>query len=81
MELTTLQSFLGYATIIHIGILAITTMLMIVGDKFMVSIHSKLFSIEEKDLKKAYFYFLAGYKLFIWVFFLVPYIVLCCFIN
>lgn len=74
--LQTLTEFLGWASVINIGILLITSVLLILMRETIMHIHSKMFGLDTKHLSKAYFQYLAQYKILIYVFNIVPYIAL-----
>lgn len=71
-----LTVFLGWATLIHLILLTIITACLILFRRWVVSIHSAMFNLEEKDLTNAYFQYLANYKILVITFFAVPWIVL-----
>ena len=73
INVSVLSEFLGWCTLINIGLLCYSTvMIMLFGD-FVKKIHGKLFRISESQLEITYFNFLGHYKLAILVFNLVPY--------
>ena len=71
-----LTELLGWSTVINIAVLMFASLALIVARGMMVSIHGKMFGLDEKDLSLAYFNYLANYKILIFVFNLVPYIAL-----
>jgi len=76
ISIDTVREFLGWCTVINIGILLIATIFIAFARGTITTIHSKLFKLNDADLSQAYFQFLGQYKLAIYVFNLVPYIVL-----
>ena len=76
MTIDTMTTFLGWVTLINILILAISSILIIIMKDKVVKIHAGLFSLEEADVKKCYFQFLAHYKILILMFNLAPYLAL-----
>lgn len=76
MTIEELTAFLGWASVINMAFLLISTCLLITMRKWVVRIHSALFDIEQKDLGKAYFQYLAQYKIAIIVLNLTPYLAL-----
>jgi hypothetical protein len=72
----TLTEFLGWASVINISILMISSILLILMRKSIMSIHIKMFGLDAEYLSRAYFQYLAQYKIAIFIFNLVPYIVL-----
>jgi hypothetical protein len=77
---TTIQltEFLGWASILNIALLCLSTLIFMLMRETVTRMHSKMFSIPESELPLVYFKFLANYKLLIWVFCLVPYISMKC---
>jgi hypothetical protein len=77
---TTIQltEFLGWASILNIALLCLSTLIFMLMRATVTRMHSKMFSIPESELPLVYFKFLANYKLLIWVFCLVPYISMKC---
>ena len=72
----TLKIFLGWSTLINVGILIFASVsLMLMRDK-MASLHGKMFGLDNQDLFRAYFQYLAQYKIAIFIFNLVPYLAL-----
>lgn len=75
-SLETLVSFLGWCSLINIGLLLFTTLLLKVAIEPITDIHSKIFGVQKSELPMTYFWYLAYYKIVILVFNLVPYIAL-----
>jgi hypothetical protein len=76
MTLSQLTEFFGWAVVINVSYLLIATILILLMKGTIVSIHSKLFGIEEKELNTKYFDFLSHYKIMTLVFFVAPYFAL-----
>jgi len=76
MDLAILQTFLGWCTVIHMGLLLFSSLLLMVAKDWAYGIHSKLFSISRESFNTMIYGFLGVYKLLIFVFCLVPYIAL-----
>ena len=72
----TLTEFLGWASVINIGVLVFAALAVTLTRGAMISIHGKLFGLGEVDLSRAYFQYMAQYKLGIFIFNLSPYIAL-----
>ena len=71
-----LTELLGWASVINMAILMFSTLMLIVMRGFVTKIHSKLFGLDEKDLGRTYFQYLAQYKIAIIVLNIAPYIAL-----
>ncbi len=76
ITIETLTELLGWASVINIVILSLSTFIVIAMRGSITRIHSKLFGLDEKDLGRAYFQYLAQYKIAIIVLNIAPYIAL-----
>lgn len=76
MNVETLTELFGWMSVISIGILMFSTFMLLAIRKFAVNVHSKMFHIDEKDLNRAYFQYLAQFKIVVIVFHLTPYLAL-----
>lgn len=76
MTLDTLTLFVGWSTLINMGFLLFATLALVLFKNSITILHGSLFGLEPSDLKRAYFQYLAQYKIVIIVFNLVPYLVL-----
>ena len=76
MTIEVLTELLGWASVINIAILFLSTLSVIGMRGAITGIHSKLFGLDEKDLGRAYFQYLAQYKIAIIVLNIAPYIAL-----
>ena len=75
-NLESLTIFFGWCSVINIGILATTTLLLAVLRDFVTSVHSKIMGVEKAGLPDAYFTYLGTYKIAIIMLNLVPYVAL-----
>jgi len=76
ITLGAIQEILGWCTIINFGLLLLTSIALSSMRDTIVRVHSKMYSLSEQDLSRAYFQYLAQYKIVIIVFNLAPYIAL-----
>jgi len=76
MTLSQLTELLGWATVINLGFLIFTGILLVTMKSVISSIHSKIFGIPAKDLPLMYFQYLARYKTLSFIFIVSPYIAL-----
>ena len=72
----TLIEFLGWSTLINFTFLLITTLAIMFFREPVIKIHAELFDLNKEDLGRAYFNYVALYKILIIMFNLVPYIAL-----
>ena len=75
-SLETFTLFLGWCTAINIGLLMVAAIFVGPMRGPISQIHAKMFELNEVDLSRAYFQYLAQYKIAIFVLNLVPYIAL-----
>lgn len=76
MTLDTLQVFLGWCSVINIGILMFWFIIIIVARDFIYTVHSRWFKIPRDRFDAIHYNAMAYYKLTIFIFNLVPYFVL-----
>lgn len=76
MTTSQLTELLGWASVINIGYLILTTVILMFMRGTVASLHSKMFDIDEKELSAKYFDFLSRYKIVTLVFMVAPYIAL-----
>lgn len=74
--LETIRTFLGWCTLIHIGLLLLTAVALGTLRAPVLAIHGRLSGLGEPELLRAYFQYLAQYKIAVIVFSLVPYLAL-----
>lgn len=73
LDLTTL---FGWLTVLHIGFLGITTLLIMAFREQFAALHARLLGLDATEVKKGYFSYLANYKLLIFITALMPYVAL-----
>jgi len=76
MDIEQLTIFFGWVTAINIGILIFTTVMLVLLRGWVEEVHSKLFDLAGQDLNRAYFQYLAQFKIVTVVFCLTPYLAL-----
>lgn len=74
LTIATLTEFLGWSSIINIGILIIASLSVMLMRDSMIKIHGKIFGLDTPDLSRAYFQYIAQYKIAIFVLNIAPYI-------
>ena len=75
-SIETLTTFFGWCSVLNLGMLSLATLAVVLMRDMMFSIHGKIFGLGETDLSRAYFQYLAQYKIAVIVFNLVPYVAL-----
>lgn len=76
MALETLTTFFGWMTVLNFGLLLMTTIALLIGRERFAAIHADLLGLEPEDVKKAYFAYLANFKIMVFIFCIAPYIAL-----
>lgn len=76
MTIESITELIGWSSVINIAILLLSTLAVIGMKGVITGIHSNLFGLDEKDLGRAYFQYLAQYKIAIIVLNVAPYIAL-----
>lgn len=76
MTIDQLTAFFGWAAAINIGLLLLSTLALLALREPITRIHAHLFGLNEQDLGRAYFQYLAQYKIAIIVFTITPYLAL-----
>ena len=71
-----IREFFGWCSIINIGLFLLAMIKLTLFRGPITSIHASIFNLEENDLYRAYYQFLAQYKIAILVFCVVPYFAL-----
>jgi len=76
MTMDSLTAFLGWCSIINIGVMIISTLAVTAFKQPVIRLHSKMFGLNPDELSMAYFNYLGNYKIAIYIFNFVPYIAL-----
>jgi len=76
ISLQTLSALLGWSLVINLIVLTLSALLLITLRRPLARIHSALFGLDGKDVGRAYFYYLALYKIAIFAFNFAPWLAL-----
>ena len=76
MTIELLTELFGWISIINIAILLLSTFALLGMREFITSTHARLFGLEATDLGRAYFQYLAQFKIAIVVLNIAPYVAL-----
>ncbi len=76
MDIETLKLFFMWCTILNAGLLLFSFLLWIVAADFIYKLHGKWFSMPRESFNAVFYGFIGVYKLFVYVFNLVPWVVL-----
>ena len=75
-NISEITTFLGWCTVVNIGIYAITAIALTLFRNTIKDIHSKLSGVPTEKLDELYFNYLGNFKLAIIILCLTPYIAL-----
>ena len=75
-SIETVREFLGWCSVINVGMLLISTLMLTVMRGWIVNIHANMTGVSKAELPRIYLEFLGNYKMLIIVLNLVPYIAL-----
>ena len=76
MDVENLREFLLWCLLLNIAIYTVTALATLTLRNFMSGIHEKLFGLSQQTVHKAFYAYLAAYKLLIIVFNFVPWLAL-----
>lgn len=76
MTLETLTELMGWITVLNIGLLLFSTIMILLLKSTITKIHSRMFDIDATDLSRLYFDYLGRFKMLVIVFNLAPYFAL-----
>ena len=76
MTQSAITEILGWSLVVNVAILMLSTIGLVSMRNVITTIHAKLFGLDEKDLGRAYFQYLAQFKIAVIVLNLGPYIAL-----
>jgi len=76
ITIDTLTVFFGWCSVINIGMLVFSAIILMILKEPISRLHSKLFELNQESLPLIYFRYLGNYKIAILMFNLVPYIAL-----
>ena len=71
-----IEMFLGWTALVNIGLLVLSSVMIICFRKEVAYLHRLMFDLSESELSRAYFNYLAYFKLLVIIFNLVPYLVI-----
>ena len=76
MDIDSIRAFFMWCTILNVALLSLSSLMCICAGDWAYRIHSKLFSISRETFNVAIYSFLGLYKIFVFVFSLIPFIAL-----
>ena len=76
MTIDQLTAFFGWMAVLNFGLLFVSTIGLFAFRDLGIRIHQKFMGLSQEDLQRAYFRYLATYKLLVLVFNVIPYVAL-----
>lgn len=76
MSIDTVCEFLGWCSVISIGVMTFQSLAILSLRGWITSLHARMFQLDEDSLRRSYFQYLAHFKIAFIVFNLIPYIAL-----
>ena len=74
MTLEQLQSFLMWCSIINLGLMTFSFVMIMAMRQMVCRLHAKLFSIPEASVMLAFYWFIGMWKIFTFALFVVPWL-------
>ncbi|MEX0348991.1 MAG: DUF6868 family protein [Paracoccaceae bacterium] len=71
-----LATVFGWITLLNLAILGFSTIMVILLKDRVADIHGRMFDMSPADMRKAYFSYLANYKILTLIFCLTPWLAL-----
>jgi len=72
----TIREVLGWCAVLNMGVLLLSFLVLVFAGAPIRRLHASLFGLSDGELSRAYFQYLARYKIAILVFNLAPYLAL-----
>lgn len=69
-------SVFGWMAILNIAVLLFTTVMIVLLQDWIAGVHAGMFQMERPDVKRAYFRYLANYKILTLIFCIIPWLAL-----
>lgn len=71
-----MREFLGWCAVINMAMLTFVALAIVVVDAPLRKLHRALFKLSDEDLSRAYFQYLAQFKIVVVIFFVIPWVAL-----
>jgi len=76
MDIYSIRAIFMWCTILNVALLLLSSLVCLCAGDWVYRIHSKWFSISRETFNVAFYSFLGLYKIFVFVFNLIPYVAL-----
>ncbi|WP_209506053.1 MULTISPECIES: DUF6868 family protein [unclassified Ruegeria] len=76
MTLEFLTTFFGWMAALNIAVLLFSTVMILLFQDWIAGIHGRMFQMDRADVKRAYFRYLANYKILTLIFCIMPWLAL-----
>ncbi len=71
-----LTAVFGWIAVLNIIVLLFTTLMIVLMQDWIAGVHGRMFQMERLDVKRAYFRYLANYKILTLIFCIIPWLAL-----
>ena len=75
-SIDTIRVFLGWCTALNLGMLMLSSIILVAGGKAIAGWHASMFDLDAAEVRKEYFQYLSRYKALFLIFNLVPFLAL-----
>ena len=76
MNIETIREFLAWCTLINLGLMIFTAIMLLALQGPISRLHARMLDLDETFVRQSYFRYLANYKIAFLIFNLVPYLAL-----
>ena len=76
ISIEVLREFLGWCALLNIAMMILASIAVVCFRGPIIRVHQKMFDLDDRDLSRAYFQYLAQYKIATLVLCVVPYLTL-----
>ncbi|WP_377193068.1 DUF6868 family protein [Ruegeria meonggei] len=71
-----LTTLFGWMAVLNIAVLLFSTLMIVLLQEWAVTVHGRMFQMEPPEVRRAYFRYLANYKILTLIFCIIPWLAL-----
>lgn len=71
-----LTTVFGWMAVLNIAVLLFSTLMIVLMQDWIAGFHGRMFQMERPDVRRAYFRYLANYKILTLIFCIIPWLAL-----
>jgi len=76
MTLETLTTLFGWMSVLSLGLLIFTTIMIVTMQNWAAGLHGRMFGLDRETVRRSYFDYLATFKIAVLMLNLIPYLAL-----